>query len=421
MLEKAKRYLISGSILYHIGKKITKFFTRLRRKADFMIGVMVRRIVYSHGEIVPNKIFVMTFENSFSCNAKYIVSEILKQKLPLDIVWVVPAKGEIQEDQFPDGIRLVRRGSYTMFEEQASAKIWIDNALNCVWYGMPKKDGQIYINTWHGSMGIKRLSGDRAWMHRAKRCNKLTDYCVTNSTFEENVFKDTFWRDIPVLKYGHARNDILFHSETDKRLRKQVCTFLNIENTENKRLFLYAPTFRDKKGEAYEPVDYHRLKTTLTERFGGEWLILVRSHFKDRTQKTTVKYNEWLIDASPYADMQQLLAIVDAGMTDYSSWAYDFVLTKRPLFLYAPDLENYDEARGFYYPLESTPFPLSKTNDEIESCILTFDFEKYRIAIEKFLNEKGCYEDGHASERVVEKLKELMNFEKYNGDECLIN
>lgn len=432
-LRKTKRFLIEGSFLSHVGKFIARVLStknilfRIRRKCDFIIGFVIRNIVYRRGDIQENKVFVMTFDSSFSCNARYIAEEILRRHLPVEIIWVVPSKGKIPKESFPEGIKLVRRESYEMYEEQATAKLWIDNALNCVWYGMPKKEGQIYINTWHGSMGIKRLSGNKVWLHRAKRCNKKTDYCITNSTFEENVFHDTFWASVPCLKYGHARNDILFQSENNHTLREKVLQYLysqpisngdemsfggKEEKLENLKLFLYAPTFRDRGYTDFDELDYKRLKLALEKRFGGEWVILIRAHFKDRARKASIREAAWCKDVSDYADIQELLAVVDAGMTDYSSWAYDYVLTERPLFLFAPDLDDYDQSRGFYYPLESTPFPLARDNDTLEKEVLLFDETVYKEKVDKFLLEKGCYEDGHASERIVDKIEELMGIEK---------
>ena len=213
MFLKFKKYLIAGSFLKHTGNYIKNFFARIRRRLDYNIGLCARKIVYARGNIQKNKIFVMTFDNNYSCNARYIIDEVIRQRLPVDIVWVVSEKAKLNSSHFPPEVRLVKRGSYAMFEEQASAKVWIDNALNCVWYGMPKKKEQVYFNTWHGSMGIKRLSGDRSWMYRAKRCNRQTDYCISNSCFEEDVYHGSFWPDIPCLEYGHARNDVLFDKE----------------------------------------------------------------------------------------------------------------------------------------------------------------------------------------------------------------
>lgn len=429
MLSKCRKYLIAGSFLKHTTNYLVHMWSRFWKRLDYLLGILARKILYSHGDVQSNKIFVMTFDDRYTCNLKYIVDEILHQELPVEIVWVAPRKGKINRENYPEGVKLVRRGSYSMHQEQATAKVWLDNALSCVWYYTPKKANQVYINTWHGSMGIKKLSGNKGWLRRARRCNKLTDYCVTNSTFEENVFRDTFWRDVPCLTYGHPRNDILFKNELAQELREKVLRHIlgckedlqdeqalllqeeSLKSASQKKLFLYAPTFRDTGRTDFKVLDYERLKIALEKRFGGEWIILVRTHFKDRAQKMSIQFNDWLMNASTYGDMQELLAVVDMGMTDYSSWAYDYILTKRPLFLYAPDLDLYDQGRGFYYPLESTPFPLAKDNDELETAILGFDESRYQADVNHFLADKGCYEDGHASRRVVEKLKEVMCLE----------
>ena len=69
--------------------------------------------------------------------------------------------------------------------------------------------------------------------------------------------------------------------------------------------------------------------------------------------------------------------ISDIGMTDYSSWAYDFVLTRRPLFIYASDLDEYNNERGLYYPLESTPFPVAENNEMLLNNVRQFDDVAY--------------------------------------------
>jgi len=413
-VEKAKRYLVAGSFFLHTGRFIKRTFLRgvrfiwdaphrIRHRIDYAIGFLMRKIVFQRGPIQNNKVLVRTYDNRYSCNPKYIIEEVLRRELELDIVWVIPAKGKIPRSAFPPSVRLVRSGSYTMYREMASAKVWVDNALNCVWEGMPKKKGQVYINTWHGSLGIKRLVGGKTWMHRAKRCNRVTDYCISNSRFEEDVYHETFWRDVPYLRYGHARNDILFAQNQPECLRERVCSAFQLEP--DVKILLYAPTFRDNGSMKWFNIDFERLKAALELRFGGEWCVLLRMHFKNQKKKAREK-QEWLKNASTYADMQELLAVADAGITDYSSWAYDYILTKRPLFLYAPDMEKYDQERGFYYPLESTPFSIATDNDALEENILSFDEPVYRRDCDVFLEEKGCAEDGYASSRIVDRIVE---------------
>lgn len=410
IIKKILRALVAGNFLHRVFRRIGRLFKwakLLRQRLDFAIGYCARRIMFRKGAIEENKIFAMTYDSAFTCNPRYIIEELLRQELPVQIVLVVPPQGVPRPIKLPKEIKLVGRGTYRMFVEMATSKVWIDNALNCVWYGMPKKENQVLINTWHGSMGIKRLGGNRTWLRRARRCNKLTDYCISNSTFEENVYRETFWKDVPILPYGHPRNDILFDPEKRAEMKAKIFDALGLSS--DVRTLLYAPTFRDDGNADAFNVDYARLKETLEQKFGGNWVILVRMHFKNRTGNySTIHFNRWLINASLYPDMQELLAVADIGMTDYSSWAYDYVLTRNPLFLYTADIEKYDQQRGFYYPLEETPFAIARTNDELEQAIRSFDPEAYDQRVTAFLADKGCYENGDASRRTVEKLKEIM-------------
>ena len=406
---KIKRFLIQGTFFYHINNRITKTFKGIRKGIDNGIALMIRRSIYSKGEIQNNKVFVMTFENSFTCNPKYIVEELLRRDPDLDIVWAIPVKKTKFKYNFPRGVRTVDRGTMEMFEEQASAKIWIDNALNCVWFGLPKKPGQVYFNTWHGSMGIKRLSGDYKWKKRAATCNKLTDYCITNSAFEEDVFRKEFWPDVKFLKYGHARNDIFFDEEKIRQAKQAV--YEKYDLPEDTRILLYAPTFRDDGRGGFFNLDFEEIRHAVEEKFGGNWVVIVRLHFKDRIKAGQIMFGDTIRNGGGYPDMQQLMAATDIGITDYSSWAYDYILTRRPMFLYCPDLSYYEGGRGFYYPIETTPFPISKDQDEMIAQIAAFDNNEYLNKVEAFLEDKGCYEEGKASERSADAILKIIKGE----------
>src|SRR5699024_7337826 len=49
----------------------------------------------------------------------------------------------------------------------------------------------------------------------------------------------------------------------------------------------------------------------------------------------------------------------DILITDYSSVAYDYVITGRTPILYVPDLCEYERLRGIYQPLEQLPFAVT--------------------------------------------------------------
>ena len=399
--------LLSGRLIPKLHLNANGKPAKILKKIDRHLAFEARRTYFRKDPIRNNRIFFVTYDSNFICNPKYIAEAILRRKLDVELYWAIPANGKIDRSTFPAKIHLVRRNSEAMLRALATSRVWIENAMDIPLYGIRKREGQVFINTWHGSLGIKRLSGDDAWMKRANSVGPYTDYCMTNSAFEEEVFRTTFWPKTPFLKYGHARNDLFFNHFVMHEKRAHVLETYHLP--EDRKLFLYAPTFRESGMAAYESADMEMIHKALVERFGGEWTILVRWHHKERARKTSAGKSRHVIDASQFGDMQELLPAIDAGMSDYSSWVFDYILSGRPIFLYAPDVADYDQARGFYYPIESTPFPIAHNNKELKNCILNFDEARYAQDVKTFLEGKGCYEDGRAAERIVDFIEELTS------------
>lgn len=365
---------------------------------------------------VENKVMFMTFQGDYTCNPKAIADEMIRQGVDCKLIWDV--KGAIPNSDYPLELNLVRHGTYNFYKELASSKVIIENTNIVERLGVYKKKDQYLLQTWHGSLGIKRLDGDvvmgRSWKKLAKKCQKSVDFLLSNSDFETEVFKTAYWNDVPALRTGHARNDIFFLTDEKKiaEIRRRVYRFLEID--ENKKIFLFAPTHRDNMGETFHAFNYAAVKEALEERFGGEWQIVLRFHNSVRRQSRNWMrvLPDYVSDATMYGDMQELLLCTEVGVTDYSSWIFDYVLGKKPGFIVEMGLEEYEKARGFYYPLETTPFPIAKDFGELCDRIREFDSEKYQKDIVTFLEARGCMEDGHASERIVAKIKELLEENK---------
>ena len=119
-----------------------------------------------------------------------------------------------------------------------------------------------------------------------------------------------------------------------------------------------------------------------------------------------------VIDASDYNDMQELLAAVDVGITDYSSWIFDFIATRRPGFIYARDIEQYINSRGFYYPLSETPFSIASSDEQLCANIMKFDEEDYAKRLQAFFVGKGYFEDGTASKQTADFILKEIEKEK---------
>ena len=166
------------------------------------------------------------------------------------------------------------------------------------------------------------------------------------------------------------RNDFLVCGNTEQADQKVRQTY---QIDRKYRILLYAPTYRSN-GKNQMP-DFTGLRKVLEEN-GEKWYVLYRAHRYSEDDSAGLD-PECSADVTDYPDMQELIMISDIGMTDYSSWAYDFVLTRRPLFFYASDLDEYNNERGLYYPLESTPFPVAENNEMQLNNVRQFDDAAY--------------------------------------------
>ena len=353
------------------------------------------------------KVLFATMSWSCTCNPKYIARELARRRPDVDVVWLLSDAEWRRCGGRPDTGRAVRRWTGKAYRELATAHVLVENSHMFVSRGNPeKRPGQFYLNTWHGSLGIKRIDVDLDNNDAFRRANaEALDAVLTNSDFEENVFASSRLACAPRFRIGHPRNDVFFRGEEEKAsIRQKVRAALKLED--GVRFALFAPTFRENA--LYEGAyDFNAWRSAFERRFGGRWTIAMRLHPIDSIalSEGLVSLPDGVVNATGYSDIQELLVAADAGITDYSSWICDFLLGGAPGFIFAPDKAEYDAVRGFYYPLESTPFPVAETNAEMCRNVETFDDGKFARAASAFLAEKGCMEDGSASRRAVDIIE----------------
>lgn len=420
---KIDKALIEGVFLektyVKIKKKISNFFKelfngKLRKRVFARIDQRLQeRALLRMSSSIPvdeNKIIFLMFSGDYACNGKAICEEMLRQNIPYKLVWGIynKQKGSLQ---YPYGVKLVVRGTYDFYRELSSAKIIIDNGISTAHLKYHKKPNQILIETWHGSLGIKKFSpssnNDKKWVKKCFKEAAMTDYIISNSSFEDNIYREDYWKKAEIWQYGHARNDILFQKEKWSKIHDEICIRYGIPG-ENK-ICLYAPTFRDNGDFSPYCIDYDSLRDALTERFGGEWSILIKFHYRILKKTEKYKFPDSVINVSDYPDIQELMACTDVGITDYSSWICEFFLTRRPTFIFAADSDSYiGKERDFFFPLEELPSPVSYDVKTLLHLIKSFDEELYIKRCNEFLLDKGSIDDGHASERIVNKIREIM-------------
>ncbi|ULQ60043.1 CDP-glycerol glycerophosphotransferase family protein [Brucepastera parasyntrophica] len=348
------------------------------------------------------KIFISNYSGKgYSDNAKYIVENILKQKLDFDLVWsVIPGFN----DSIPPQIRQVKYGSLRAKYEEATAKIWIDNSRKLTFVRKRKK--QFYIQTWHGSVALKKIEKDAedklpcAYIEKAKHDSQLINLILSNSGFCTEMYKRAFWYDGEILESGSPRNDILIKKPEDKK--KKVYDYFHLDY--NTKILLYAPTFRtDYNTDTYN-IHFSEALSALSEKNNCKVVFLVRLHPNISERSENLFFSDTVINATFYPDMQELMLVSDILITDYSSSMFEFILMKKPVFLYINDYHEYMEERGFYFDLTSLPFPLAVNTDDLIQKIIYFDSEKYVSQLNAFFQQLQLFEDGNASDRVVNRI-----------------
>lgn len=358
--------------------------------------------------IKKNKIFFFSYYgNQYGDSPKYISEYLVKNYLSdkFDIVWQF---NDVNSHKDIEGIRKVKTMSLRYFYDLCTSKVIITNFRTTDLF--KKRKDQYYIQTWHSSLRLKQIEKDaenslpKGYLEMAKKDSKKCDLLLSGCRYSTDIFKRAFWYDGEIFEHGTPRSDMLF--EKNIELNNKVKKELNIEK--NKKVVLYAPTFRKGDSLEFYNVHYQKVLKKLAEKFGGEWIFLVRLHPHLVSKSKELVYGDNVLDATKYDDIQELLSITDILISDYSSLMFDFALTERPCFLYVPDLEQYiKNDRKLYFDIKELPFIYTLNNEELINEISKFNNEKYINKLKEFSNKVGSLEDGKACERLANKIEEV--------------
>ncbi len=352
-------------------------------------------------------------------NQRFIMEELHKLIPDLDIVWVKNPKFEYK---LPEWTRPVKWQSWRCVYEYVTAKIWNSNVIAPDYF--VKRKGQLYVETWHGGLGVKKVAGDIIGDYAADRKNirmfknpsNMADVFISNSDHLSAIYRRAFKFHGPIWKCGYPKNDMLVQNNPEDGVKARN----DLGIPQDHKVLLYAPTWRLRFSEEHHidmtvyDLDMKRLRKALTEKFGGEWTMLIRFHPKEGLYaKGYQETHPEVMDVTDYQDMQRLLMATDVMISDYSSCIFDAALRRIPCFTYATDFEQYKyEERGVYYEMEELPFPYAKNNDELEQNVKAFDMEDYLKKWDAFTVRMGLNETGHAAKDIAEKMADYLNGKK---------
>lgn len=330
-----------------------------------------------------------------------IAAELLKRGWK--VYWTV--KSPDAAAGLPEGVVPLAPETPRAIYHFCTAGVWIDNSRK--WAYTRKRGSTRYIQTWHG-FPLKRIEADaeaaldESYVRAAKHDSEMCDLFISDSAFLTGLYRRAFWYGGPVLECGFPRNDMLFgpSGPAEEKVRARF------DLPSDKKLALYAPTFRRDMGLEVYDLDYARVCAALGRRFGGDWLILAKLHpnIADRAGELSLD-PRYVVNASAYDDIQELYLACGALITDYSSVMFDYMNTGKPCFLYVNDLAAYRGDRSFYFDLDALPFARAEDNDGLEEAILGYDETAQRERTGTFCRELGIREDGTAARQAADWLE----------------
>lgn len=357
-----------------------------------------------------NKImFISHLGKGYGCNPKYICEYLRNYHSgEFKLHWVYDPTCSSKDD-IPQGVLPVNMYSLRFIYDILTCGFLISNTRLPLWFNFKNRKGQCYIQTWHSSLRLKMIEGDanlgEDYEKVAQSDASKTSIMVSGCKFSSDIYKRAFWYSGPILEVGTPRIDFLLNqNESDK------FAILDKAGLDSEiHYVLYAPTFR-KGGvlDAYN-IDYKSLVNALVERFGGKWKILCRLHPNLIGKVSFNNVDKECIDVTNYNDIQELLIISDILITDFSSCMFDVAFMRKPCLLYASDYLQYiKNERNIYFDIQTLPFSLTTSNDELVTAVNTFDMNLYANKVENFLSAIGTYETGKACEKIYGYLKERL-------------
>ena len=328
-------------------------------------------------------------------------------------VWVID---DFQDNQYQmelykeyENVKFISRQSVEYREYLATAKYLINNVSFPGFF--TKREGQIYLDTWHG-IPLKTLGFDipagKVSAGNTARNLLAADYLISPNPFMTQIYQQAFKMEGlyqgKILEEGQPRNDRFFH--TDRKIIMDKLSKSGVKLDPSKKLILYAPTW---KGSKYSSPDtsldaYFELIHTVEANIDtSKYQVLVKPH---QIVYYHIKKNQGITGQFIPAtiDTNELLSAVDILISDYSSIYFDFLVSGRPVLFFIPDLDEYLGYRGLYFGIDKLPGPIARNHRQLGEMIHDVDkvMEPY---MDKYRREAAWAcpkDDGDVCSRIVD-------------------
>lgn len=360
-------------------------------------------------DVRPDMVLYESFHGaSVSCNPYALFRYLLEQPEHAGLlhVWAVRSMERIPKKyQALPNVVFVLWGSDAYLRYLATARYLVNNNTFMPYF--IRRREQKYLNTWHGTplktLGRDMHSGPFEHKNVVRNLMQVTHLIHPNEHTREVLLGSYQARDLYQglsLGSGYPRIDLMLGADQARRARLR--TLLGIDN--DLPVLLYAPTWR---GSVSAPcIDTQGLQADLQALLVHPLNVVFSGHHMIKDKLDCQALGVFVLESE--VDTTEFLAVVDVLVTDYSSVLFDYLPLRRPIILYAHDLESYRAERGLYFGLEELPAQICHSREELCPALTealagdNVDTTAFDAAIARFCP----WEDGNACARVADFLLE---------------
>ena len=297
-------------------------------------------------------------------------------------------------------VTLTSLSSDEYFQILASAKYLVNDNTFLPFF--MKKEGQVYLNTWHGTplktLG-RKIKNDFQAIGNAQRNFTSADYLLfPNEHTRDAILKDYMVENISRGSYllsGYPRNEVFFDSARREELKEAF-------ELQDKKIYAYMPTFRGVASKGSTPKDTYYLNYYLFEldkRLTDDEVMYLNLHPVATKSAAFGQFKHIQCFPAGY-ETYDFLNVADVLVSDYSSVFFDYACSRRKIVLFTYDKEEYLSDRGMYLSMDELPFPQV---DNVEDLLAELRSEK-NYDDTAFLERFAKYEGPNASELLCDRF-----------------
>ena len=368
-----------------------------------------RYLVYVNQLPINDSIILLESQQGkeYGGNMYYLIKELLNNDAYRSFHIYMAVNGEKLEqaqsfyaNRGLTGVQFVKSQSFQYFKLMATAKYLMNDNTFLPFF--IKREGQVYLNTWHGtplkSLG-KQIYNDLHNIGNAQKNFVASDYLLfPNEYTKDHMIEDYMLENICHNTYlldGYPRNTAFFDDELKETIKNEYA--LN-----DKQVIAYMPTWRGTLSNKSNPIVQANINYILSEfeeNLDDNQILYVNLHPIESSSVDFSVYKKIKPFPKKY-ETYEFLNVVDVLVSDFSSVFFDFLNTKKKVILYTYDREDYLSSRGVYRELESLPFPIVETMAEVLDEIKKVKDYDDTDAIKEFCP----YDDKNASARILERV-----------------